>query len=129
MMMNSTMDIEDLLKRLPTEKTGDDFTAQLMSTITALPIPCSKQLGKFAIICICIGALGLTGAAWWVTDYFFDWTQVFVQPLLSSIAETFGAVFSKVPHIEYSPIVIEGLLAGAVLLLIDAAVRRRLVKN
>jgi len=127
--MNSTMDIEDLLKRLPAEKPGKDFTAQVMSTIAALPIPQSKPLGKLAIICICAGILGLTGAAWWITDYFFGWTQVLVQPLLSSVGETFSTVFSKMLHVEYSPIVIEGLLAGAVLLLIDAAVRRRMVHS
>ena len=128
-MMNTKIDIEDLLKNLPTEKTGEGFTAQLMSVIAGLPVPQRKRLSKPLIICIGTVILGLIVGAWWITDYFFDWTQVYVQPVLKNIAEIFNSMFSTISQIKFSPLVIEGLLAGAFLLLIDAVVRRRVVKN
>ena len=128
-MMNTSIDIEDLLKNLPTAKIGEDFTAQLMSKISNLPTVSPKQLSKPVIISICSGALGLIVCAWWITDYFFGWTQMYVEPVLKNIAETFNSTFSTISQIKFSPVVIEGLLAGAILLLIDAAIRRRVVKS
>ena len=127
--MNTSIDIEDLLKNLPTAKTGEDFTAQLMTKISNLPATLPKRLSKSVIISICSGGLGLIVGAWWITDYFFDWTQVYVAPILKNIAETFNSIFSTISQIKFSPVVIEGLLAGAILLLIDAAVRRKRIRN
>ena len=128
-MMNTSIDIEDLLKNLPTEKTGEDFTAQLMTKISNLPATLPKRLSKPVIIGICSGGLGLIVGAWWITDYFFGWTQVYVEPVLKNIAETFNSTFSTILQIKFSPVVIEGLLAGAILLLIDAVVRRKRIRN
>ena len=127
--MNTSIDIEDLLKNLPTAKTGEDFTTQLMTKISNLPATLPKRLSKPVIISICSGALGLIVGAWWITDYFFGWTQMYVQPVLKNIAETFNSTFSTISQIKFSPVVIEGLLAGAILLLIDAAVRRKRIRN
>jgi hypothetical protein len=126
-MKTTKIDIEDLLKNLPTEKTAKDFTAQLMTRISNLPAPPSKQPDKLVILSICIGILGLIIGAWWISDYFFGWTQVYVQPVFKGIAGAFSNIFSTISQIKLSAVVIEGLLAGAILLLIDAAIQRRRV--
>jgi len=125
-MMNTKIDMEDILKHLPAEKIGEDFTTRLMSKIAVLPIPQRRRLSIAAIVYISIGALGLMGSAWWITDYFFEWTQMYVQPILQNITETFNGMLPKISPIEYSPIVIGGFSAGAILLLIDAIIRRKI---
>ncbi|MCL2097501.1 MAG: hypothetical protein FWH23_01910 [Bacteroidales bacterium] len=126
-MMNTKIDIEGLLKQLPIEKTDSNFTAQLISSIASLPAPQPKQLSKPIIICACIGLIGLMVGAWLISDYFFGWTELYVQPLLSNIVASFKGILPRISQIECPPIIIEGLLVGAVLLVIDAVVRHKVV--
>ncbi len=136
--------IDELLQQLPVEKTGVDFTAKLMDRIAELPAVERKAASRFAssidiahvrhlsvraIIAICAGSLAVLAGGWWAADYFFDWNTLYVQPFFHNAGQALSSIFNPIFHADYSPTVISGMLAGAALLLADAAVRRRMAKR
>lgn len=125
--MDSMTTIEELLKQLPVEKTGVDFTAKVMAQIAALPA--QRRPGVWAIVGICLGGLAVLGSGWWAADYFFEWNTLYVQPFLQHAGRAFSSTFNPLFRANYSPTVISGMMMGVVLLLADAAVRKHIRKH
>ncbi len=120
--------IDELLKQLPTEKTGVDFTAKVMMKVEALPAR-QHHIGAWSIIGICLGSLAVLGGSWWAANYFFEWNTLYIQPFLHNTARLFASTFDPIFRIKYSPMVVSGMLIGVLLLLVDAGVRRYISKH
>jgi hypothetical protein len=126
-MMNKNTDIEALLRQLPVEKTGDDFTDNVLTRIAALPAS-SRRLNGWGIAGICIVSVAVIALVWWIGDAFSFWQSIdipFKKSVLyssfSQIATTFTSLFESA---TFSPAIWNGFIGGVLLLLLDAAIQK-----
>ncbi len=126
--MDEIKNIDELLKQLPAEKTSVDFTARLMMQVEALP-PRQQRLSAGAIIALSLGGLVALAGGWWAADYFFGWTALYVQPFLHATGQLLSSIIGSLTRVRYSPSIIGGMLAGALLLLVDARLHKRIGRH
>ncbi|MDR1680694.1 MAG: hypothetical protein LBS12_02785 [Prevotellaceae bacterium] len=124
---NKNIDIDALLRRLPAEKAGDDFTGNVLTRLAALPAS-RRRLNGWGIAGICAGGVALAVLVWWAGDAFSLWPSIdglFEKSALytsfSQIAAAFAVLFDRT---VVSPAVWNGFIAGILLLLLDAAIQK-----
>jgi hypothetical protein len=125
--MNKNTDIDALLRRLPVEQTGADFTANVVSRIAVSPaVP--HRLNGWSIAGICVGSIAVATLIWWTGDYFSLWSSIGVQfgqwgiyRSFSQIATMFASLFDGT---AFSPVIWSGFIAGILLLLLDAVIQK-----
>ncbi len=104
--------LEQLLQRMPADKAGVDFAAEVMQKISAAPQPLLSLWSRVAIA-VLVAAVGIIGA------------------FISQPESSFGTVaqkFSALPALNIPPVYALSVLGMSVLLLLDYVLRRKIQK-